>query len=122
VTGLAFVVSVVLSATPEVTVASIVYPALSALTYTQINVPPRITPAGVPGVATLPAGLITTTRYMSCDQPTSTGRTVMGINELWTVDANGTDTQTFVASSSEYEINGTSIQRIEADYSLSADL
>jgi len=108
--------------TPDTTASYVVYAALSATTYTQVNSPGRVSSAGVPGVATLTAGPITTVRYMSQDQPTSSGRDVTGINELWLVDADGSTSPTFVATSSTYIVRGTDIQRVTADYSLSADV
>lgn len=111
----------ILSVTQEVSTSSVVYPALSATAYTQVNTPDRISEAAVPGVATLPMGLITSTRYMSSDQTISTGRSVTGLNELWSVDADGSSNPTFIASSSEYVVLGVEVQRIEADYSLAAD-
>lgn len=107
---------------PQAVATSIAYPALSATAYTQVNVPARISSAGIPGVATLTAGTINAVRYMSSDQTLATARSVTGVNELWLVDADGSSNPTFVASSSSYVVLGTEIQRISTSYELLADV
>lgn len=107
---------------PELVDSSIVYPGLSSANYVQVNPLGRLSSVGEPGVETLVAGEYQAVRYMSSDQAISTGRSVTGVNELWLVDADGSSNPTFVASSGEYIVLGTEIQRITTSYKLSSDV
>lgn len=82
---------------------------------------PHITPAGSPGVVTLPAGEISYSLFGSLNQALSTGRFITMIPELYYCDSDGSN-PVLIATGTSHQIEGTAVQAMTGRFVLAADV